>query len=148
MEADDILITCENLVIDLTIQTVTIQGQPVLLTPLEFNALAYLAKNQTRFVNAEELLAKVWKCEDGGTLDQVKSCLKRLRQKLAAGSEDAPNYIQSARGWGYRFCSTPPDETDTELTRCRHLQKGMRLYTPNMLFTTLTKTKLTGNFIK
>ena len=107
METDDLLITCENLVIDLTTQTVTVQGQPVLLTPLEFNALAYLAKNQKRFVRAEELLAKVWGCPEGGTLNQVKSCVKRLRQKLAI-IEDSPEYIHSARGWGYRFGSAPP----------------------------------------
>lgn len=118
METND-LILCENLAIDLNTQTVTIHKQPVFLTPLEFNVLAYLAQNQERYIGVDELLENVWQSLEGGTEDQVKSCIKRLRQKLA--SQDAEvEYIQSARGWGYRFGAAPPPpgETDTLLTPC------------------------------
>ena len=117
MESND-FIHYENLAIDLSTQTVTVHDLPVFLTPLEFSALTYLAQNQERYIGVEELLKNVWACPEGGTEDQVKSCIKRLRQKLAS-QDDQVDYIQSARGWGYRFgAAPPPDETETELTPC------------------------------
>jgi two-component system alkaline phosphatase synthesis response regulator PhoP len=117
MENND-FIPYEKLALDLATQTVTVHDRPVFLTPLEFNVLTYLVKNRERYIRAEELLEKVWQCPEGGTENQVKSCIKRLRQKLAL-QDAGVDYIQSARGWGYRFGSPPPpDETDTELTLC------------------------------
>lgn len=104
-ENDPSIMTYENLMVDLNGKTVTNQGQLIVLTPLEFKALVYLMNNPARFVSAAELLEKVWDCPGGGTSDQVKSCIKRLRRKLALN--DAHDYIQTARGWGYRFGCPP-----------------------------------------
>ena len=61
-----------------------IDSRVILLTSREFELLAYLAKRTGRMVAGEELLREVWKCppEAGGTEDQVKSCVKRLRRKV------------------------------------------------------------------
>lgn len=98
-----------ELVVDLYENTVTLERQRLEVTPLEFKVLVYLVQNPTRYVCAEELLEKVWHCADGGTLDQVKSCVKRLRHKLAV-KEKTTKYIHTARGWGYRFGFSPRTE--------------------------------------
>ncbi|MFQ5615272.1 MAG: winged helix-turn-helix domain-containing protein [Anaerolineales bacterium] len=90
-----------------------VADQPVPLTPLEYNLLIYLFRHRTRAVSPEELLDAVWDCPHGGTVNQVKSSIKRLRKKLAVEA-DTPQYIHTVRGFGYRLCEPgsyppPPD---------------------------------------
>jgi len=77
--------------------------QIVNLTPLEFNLLAYLVHYADRAISSEELLKEVWKSDfqSGGTKNQLKSCIERLRKKLGT---NAPS-ILSARGYGYRIAT-------------------------------------------
>ncbi|MGH2592543.1 MAG: winged helix-turn-helix domain-containing protein [Anaerolineae bacterium] len=64
--------------------------------------LAYLARNRDRPVSSAELLEVVWHISigKGGTIAQVKNCIKRLRQKIEPDVKH-PRYVQSRRGWGY-----------------------------------------------
>ncbi len=91
---------CGQLVIELDAQTVAFQDREICLTSLEFKALFYLVRHPGQYVRAEILLEQVWHCEAGGTPDQVKSCIKRLRRKLGA---QGAKYIQTHWGFGYRF---------------------------------------------
>jgi DNA-binding response OmpR family regulator len=95
-------LSCGELVLDLHAKTAAIAGEPIALTPLEFNLLAYMAYHQTRPVPVSELLEAVWNCADGGTANQVTCCIKRLRKKLAG--EGAPQYLHNQRGFGFRLC--------------------------------------------
>ncbi len=96
METETGRAVCGQLVLDLTVQTATFQGVELCLTALEFNTLAYLAQHPGQFVCAEILLDQVWHCETGGTIHQVKSCIKRLRHKL--GREALPIFTPNGRG--------------------------------------------------
>lgn len=123
---------CGDLTICLHSKVVTVGRESVLLTPLEFDLIAYLARNQDRPVSPTELLEEVWKCPDWGTLNQVRSCIKRLRKKLSANRVDGntgQQYIHTVRGWGYRLCSLHElfplqnrvqQSADTFLTPNRH----------------------------
>jgi len=77
--------------------------QRLILTPLEFDVLAYLAQNVGRTVSHDELLQAIWKhdAQTGGTKNQLKSCIKRLRKKL--GDVTHAVSIISVRGYGYRI---------------------------------------------
>ncbi|HET7091435.1 MAG TPA: winged helix-turn-helix domain-containing protein [Anaerolineae bacterium] len=93
-----------GLTIDLQTQEVTRWGRPIHLTPLEFRVLAYLARNRGKWVSTTELLGAVWHAPagKGGTADQVKGCIKRLRRKIELNAKH-PRYLRSMRGWGYRL---------------------------------------------
>lgn len=90
-----------QLVLDLYAKAVTIAGEPVAITPLEFNLLVYLARHPMRPVPGEELLEAIWDCQYG-TTNQVTCCVKRLRKKLAV--EGVPQYLHTQRGFGFRLC--------------------------------------------
>jgi DNA-binding response OmpR family regulator len=94
-----------HLVIDVAGRRATLDGQPVVLSQMQFNLLAHLAQRAGQVVTYDALLEAVWGCPSGcGTRDAVKSCVKRLRRKL---DEDAqyPEYIVNVRGVGYRLRS-------------------------------------------
>jgi DNA-binding winged helix-turn-helix (wHTH) protein len=80
------------------------QGCRLGLTPTEFATLCYLAYRAGQVVSYSELLQAVWNTslEQGGSLDQVRSTIKRLRQKLGETPEH-PRYLANVRGIGYRL---------------------------------------------
>ncbi|MBI4770505.1 MAG: winged helix-turn-helix transcriptional regulator [Chloroflexi bacterium] len=86
-----------------------LEGERLSLTPLEFDLLAYLARNADRAVRPDELLREVWRCpaEGGGTKDQLKSAIKRLRRKIEP-DPGQPQYLLTMRGFGYRI-TTPAE---------------------------------------
>ncbi|MEA3351788.1 MAG: response regulator transcription factor [Chloroflexota bacterium] len=89
--------------IDLLKHTITLDGRPVDLTPLEYRLLACLAKNAGRVLSTQELIRKVWKLENWqGGREMVKVMIHRLRQKVEPDQETA-HFIQTVRGVGYRF---------------------------------------------
>jgi DNA-binding winged helix-turn-helix (wHTH) protein len=98
-----------GLTIDLEQQQVTRWGKAIQLSELEFKVLAHLAIKQPAAVSSAELLEAVWRTSPdmGGTVDQVKSCIKRLRQKIELDAR-RPRYIRSVRCRGY-VLSDPMD---------------------------------------
>ncbi len=87
--------------LDLSRRTVTLEGQPIPLSPLEFDVLAYLALAE-RPVGVDELLEMVWGAAraEGGTPEQVWQCIRRLRRKLE-GDPAHPRLLRTLRGRGY-----------------------------------------------
>ncbi len=91
-----------RLVIDLARRTVTVNGQPVRLTPTEYNLLYYLVVNVNTVLTHGALLEKVWGEEYTNSPEYLKVYIQRLRNKL----EDDPSNPQlfiSERGIGYKF---------------------------------------------
>jgi DNA-binding response OmpR family regulator len=91
-----------QLEIDLTGRTVTVGGQPVDLTPKEFDLLVLLASHPGRVFGRETLLEKVWGYDYLGDSRTVDVHVQRLRRKL---EEDAhrPRYLLTVRSIGYKF---------------------------------------------
>jgi DNA-binding response OmpR family regulator len=90
----------DELHLDLQAQRCTRAGQPILLGPLEFALLFYLAQHIGAPVPYVTLLHEVWQCEQGGTLNQLKSCVKRLRHAIEPDPH-RPRYVLNVRGYGY-----------------------------------------------
>jgi DNA-binding response OmpR family regulator len=81
---------------------VTIEGQPVELTRLEFELLHLLLVNGGRVLTRERLLEQAWGYDYVGDTRAVDSAVKRLRAKLRAASP-AADAIEAVRGVGYRL---------------------------------------------
>lgn len=89
-----------ELVLDLPRRQVIIQGQKLLLTPIEYGILVILMKNAGRVVNHQELINAVWGedyCDDFSVL---RVNISRLRAKLEMDPRQ-PNYILTVPGKGY-----------------------------------------------
>ncbi len=80
---------------------VTLGGEPVKLTPVEYKLLYHLVRNVGRLMPHEALLDRVWGADYGATNDYLKVYVSRLRAKLERPG--GPHYIETERGLGYRF---------------------------------------------
>lgn len=90
------------LTIDETRHVVTVEGEPVMLTPLEFSLLATLAAYPGRVYTRDQLLEQVWGADYFGDDHVVDVHIGNLRKKLGDDAT-APRYVETVRGVGYRF---------------------------------------------
>ncbi len=96
------IITCKNLMIDLTARTVKKDDETVKLTSTEYNLLSLLVKNEGKVLTHHYLLREIW---GPGYINQsqyLRVFTAQLRKKI----EDDPNrpaFILTEAGVGYRF---------------------------------------------
>ncbi len=102
--------TAGDLAINFAGQQVTVRGEPVTLTPLEFKLLYQLVRNAGYVVPHQTLLDRVWGAEAEATTDHLKVFISRLRAKLEPAG--GPRYIETERGLGYRFVRPRAEERD------------------------------------
>jgi two-component system, OmpR family, alkaline phosphatase synthesis response regulator PhoP len=95
-----------QLEIDLDAHRAALGGQPLRLTPNEFNLLVVFAQHSDKTLSREQLLDRL----HGGAFSSfdrsIDSHVKNLRRKLAI-NPDLPPLIETVYGVGYRF--HPPD---------------------------------------
>lgn len=86
--------------IDFAQHRVTVDGEPVKLTPTEYRLLSYLASNANRVILHRELLRAVWGPEYGEETEYLRVYMRYLRQKLEPEPSD-PRYLLTQPGAGY-----------------------------------------------
>jgi len=92
-----------SLEVDLPTRSVLCQGEPVHLTPKEFDLLYHLASQPRRVFRREEIVEEVWGYSpQSGDLRTVDTHVKRLRKKLGEG-RDVPWSLATVWGVGYKF---------------------------------------------
>jgi len=100
--------TAHDLFVDV-LQPSSDQGRrELVLTGLELELLAHLARCRGRPVPMDDLMTSVWgsSVAHGGTPDQVYSCIKRLRRKIEPDPAN-PRYVVSVWGVGYMMVASP-----------------------------------------
>ena len=104
-EGDEQPIEVLDLRIDHAKRLVTLRGEQVPTTFVEFEILAALASNPGRVYTRDMLLARVWgdsAYRDPRTIDVH---IRHLREKIETDAKE-PEYIFTVRGVGYRFRDT------------------------------------------
>src|SRR3984893_6177906 len=96
-------ISCDALVLDSSTTRVTIRGQSINVRGMEYRLLEFLMSNLGRTFNRNQLLTQVW--GDDSEVDErtVDVNMQRLRKALSEAGYEA--YIQTIRGFGYRFAA-------------------------------------------
>jgi two-component system KDP operon response regulator KdpE len=95
------VIVVGDVVIDLALQQVRRNGQPVHLTPTEFALLRELAVNRGKLLTHAHLLRRVWGHGYETETEYLRVYVRRLRAKLEA-EESAPLILTQPRA-GYRL---------------------------------------------
>ena len=88
--------------IDILAHRVTRDGEPIKLTPKEFDLLAVLVRNAGRVLTHRQILTAVWGPAHTEDLQYLRVFIGQLRQKLEA-SPDTPQLIITEPGIGYRL---------------------------------------------
>jgi DNA-binding response OmpR family regulator len=90
-----------DLVFNFRDRRVSVAGEPVKLTPVEYKVLYHLVRNAGRLMPHDALLDRVWGAEYGHTPDHLKVFISRLRSKIERPG--SPHRIETERGVGYSF---------------------------------------------
>lgn len=91
----------EQLYIDRENRLVSVNGEELLLTKIEFDLLVYFAENQGKVLSRERILNRVWGSQTDPLTNIVDVYISRLRQKI--DTPQSESLIQTLRGNGYRM---------------------------------------------
>ena len=83
-------------------KTVTVDGEGVTLTPIEFNILRLLISHPGRIYSSAQIYEQVWKEEAYGAENAVSVHIRHLRQKLEINPSE-PRWIKVVWGLGYKM---------------------------------------------
>jgi len=89
--------------IDFRGMEVRLEGVLLSLSVKEFELLSVLARQPNRVFPLEELYRRVWHSDSMGDTRTLMVHISNLRKKLEA-DPSRPRWIQTVRGFGYRFC--------------------------------------------
>ena len=93
----------KDLEINVASREIRKDGAAVKFTYKEFELFLYMYQNRVVVLSRDNLLEKVWGYEYAGdTTRTVDMHIKSIRQKLA-DSKETPKYIETIRGYGYKF---------------------------------------------
>jgi DNA-binding response OmpR family regulator len=95
------VMTAGGILLDQRGRHVTVGGEPVALTALEFDLLAFMMTHPGQVFRREQLLESVWNYTFGDT-STVTVHIRRLREKVER-DPSSPAMIQTVWGVGYRF---------------------------------------------
>jgi two-component system KDP operon response regulator KdpE len=95
-------IRADGLEIDLAARTVRRDAAEVHLTPIEFSLLRTLARQRGRLMTHRALLVEVWGPAYADDTAVLRTHIANLRRKIEPPG-DAPRYIRTDAGVGYRF---------------------------------------------
>lgn len=90
-------------------KTVTADGRPVTLTPMEYGILHLLMENPGKVFSSEQIYKLVWKDEPYGSESAVAVHIRHLREKIEINPSD-PRSIKVVWGQGYKLERTDHDE--------------------------------------
>lgn len=93
-----------ELVADLERHRLTRRGEPLELTPTEFELLVYLMLQAGKVLSHRDILQQVWGPEYGQELEYLRVYVGRLRQKIE-DDPGQPRYLRTERGIGYYFAT-------------------------------------------
>jgi two-component system, OmpR family, phosphate regulon response regulator PhoB len=109
-EIQESALNCDDLVLDGATNRVTAQGRLLNLRGVEYRLLEFLMSHPGRTFNRTQLLAQVWGGDSEVDERTVDVNVQRLRKILTEPGYEA--YIQTVRGFGYRFASPAAARVD------------------------------------
>lgn len=95
-------ITIKGLVLNKSSKIVTVDGEEVRLTAIEYGILKLLMENKGRVFSIEEIYEKVWKEPSYSAENTVAVHIRRIREKIEINPRE-PKYLKVVWGIGYKI---------------------------------------------
>ena len=90
-----------GLMINDDLKEVTLDGEVVKLTPIEYNILLLLVKNQGKVFSINQIYESIWNEEAIGADNTVAVHIRHIREKIEVNPKD-PRYLKVVWGVGYK----------------------------------------------
>lgn len=94
--------TVGGLSIDDDLKEVTVDGEPVKLTPIEYNILLLLMKNQGKVFSIDQIYESIWNEDAIGADNTVTVHIRHIREKIEINPKE-PRYLKVVWGVGYKI---------------------------------------------
>ena len=101
-EEKEAVYVCGGLVVNDDLKTVTVDGEPVKLTPIEYNILVLLIKNQGKVFSIEQIYENIWNEEAIAADNTVAVHIRHIREKIEINPRE-PRYLKVVWGIGYKI---------------------------------------------
>jgi len=101
-ESGEATVAFGDVVVDLSVKSVTRAGTRVHLTPTEWRMLEHLARHPEALVTRQELLRELWGSDQVADTGYLRLYMSQLRKKLEADPAH-PVHLLTEQGMGYRL---------------------------------------------
>lgn len=96
------VVQVQDVVVNDDVHEVTVRGEIIHLTPIEYQLLRTLMNSPDKPVSKEDLFQSVWGYNMAGGTNLVEVAMRRLREKVEQ-DPSSPVYLLTVRGVGYKF---------------------------------------------
>lgn len=96
---------CNELELDISTRDVSLDGNKLKLTPIEYDLLKYFMLNPNKTLSHKTILEQVWGSGHQNEMQYLRTYVNTLRKKIEKNST-RPKYIKTESGVGYRFLCT------------------------------------------
>jgi len=101
-EQEEDVLSVGDLIIDKARHQVTVKGQEVSLTPLEFSILELMASHRGFVFSVDKIYDRVWKGTPSFSDNTVVVHIRNLREKIEENPRE-PRYVKTVWGVGYKI---------------------------------------------
>ena len=102
IENEDHIYRAGGLTMNDETKEVTVEGELVKLTPIEYNILLLLIKNQGRVFSIDQIYENIWEEEAIGADNTVAVHIRHIREKIEINPKE-PRYLKVVWGVGYKI---------------------------------------------
>ncbi len=99
---DEAVYTVGGLMINDDLKEVTVDGEPVKLTPMEYNILLLLVKNKGKVFSIDQIYESIWNEDAIGVDNTVAVHIRHIREKIEINPKE-PRYLKVVWGVGYKI---------------------------------------------
>ena len=99
--AQESVYTVGGLSVNDDLKEVTVDGDPVKLTPIEYNILLLLVKNQGKVFSIDQIYESIWNEDAIGVDNTVAVHIRHIREKIEINPKE-PRYLKVVWGVGYK----------------------------------------------
>ena len=106
MEQKPSRIVIGGIVLDDDAKSVTVDGDPISLTPMEYNILCLLMRHPGRVYSSAQIYEQIWNESALGSESAVAVHIRHLREKIEINPSE-PRYLKVVWGLGYKMEPQP-----------------------------------------